>query len=213
MKLPKIMISTIAAVKPTFFIGFSFALLSCLTANAQFSDLNLGAGLMNQSIGKFQDSSDGSKSKFNHRLTLEAGLEYDLNSDFFLAGDFGALWPGGADEDYISKKVFYFNFHAGYSLSEEFDLRLGTGMTLTTISGDGGTTELQNGVGTTSFIIPDQSTTARNITFNIAGLYHFHPEYSVKLELLVFNLINSRNRTFNYALTARYHFGDSLWKD
>jgi hypothetical protein len=197
-------------------ISFFFTLFLTLvpkTLFANFSDLNFGAGLMNQSIGKFQSSSDGSRSKFNHRLTLEAGLEYDLNADFFLAGDLGALWPGGTDDAFITKRVFYANFHTGLNINEEFSFRLGGGLTFTNISGEGGTVELQNGTGTTSFIIPDQSSTARNVTFNIAGLYHFDSEYSVKLETFVFNIINSRNRTFNYALTARYHFGDSLWND
>lgn len=199
--------------KPTILICYITAILFSFSSTAQFSDLNFGAGLMNQSIGKFQTSSDGSKAKFNHRVLVEAGLEYELNSDFFLASDFGLLWPGGSDSDFITKRVFYLNFHGGFNINEELSFRLGGGMTFTNISGEGGTVDLPNGTGTTSFIVPDQSSTARNVTFNVAALYHLSPEYSVKIETFVFNIINSRNRTFNYALTARYHFGDSLWKD
>jgi hypothetical protein len=89
--------------KPNKKLSYFCLLLLSFEAHAQFNDLNFGAGLMNQSIGKFQSDTDGSRSKFNHRLTLEASLEYELSPDFFLSSDLGALWPGGSDEEYIKK--------------------------------------------------------------------------------------------------------------
>lgn|GEM_PF-605301 len=180
---------------------------------ASFVDLNFGAGLMNQAIGRYQTDVSGEKSSFNNRLALETGLTYEWNPSWHLFLDLGFLWPGGSEESYISKQVYYLNGHFGYKLTDEIILRYGGGLYLTQISGDGGEASIRNGTGFTNFPIPEETTTARNVTFNVAGEYYFHKEYSTKLEAFIFNPTNSRNRTYNLALTLRYHFGDSLWAD
>jgi hypothetical protein len=190
-----------------------FILLMPQIARASFVDLNFGAGLMNQAIGRYQTDVSGEKSSFNNRLALETGLTYEWNPSWHLFMDLGFLWPGGSEESYISKQVYYLNGHFGYKLTDEIILRYGGGLYLTQISGDGGEASIRNGTGFTNFPIPEETTTARNVTFNLAGEYYLHKEYSTKLEAFIFNPTNSRNRTYNLALTLRYHFGDSLWAD
>jgi len=181
------------------------------TAQANFSDLHFGAGLMNQYIGKFQKEANGDTSSFNHRLTLEAGTEYKLNETWSLLGYFGFLWPGGSEDEQISKQTYYLFGEVGHWLSEQLLIKSGTGFYITSISGEGGTKALRNGTGTTNFFVPDQSSSARNVTLNLGAEYFYWDNYSTQFKILAFNPLNSRNRTFNYALTFHYHFGDSLW--
>ena len=192
-----------------YFIFISFFILSSTEAN--LSDWNFGAGLMNQSPGRYQTDVGGDQSSFNNRLTIETGLVYDLYEDWTLHGDFGLLWPGGNDETFISKQVYYLNGHIGYEVAKDWFIRTGGGFYFTRISGDGGTASIRNGNGFTDFPIPEETSTSRNTTFNLAGEYFFDPEYSVKLEGFLFNITSSRNRTYNVALTIRYHLGDSVW--
>lgn len=186
-----------------------------ITTNAfgQLTDWHLGAGLMNQSPGRYQTEVAGDKSKMNNQPTLQTGLVYNFDEDWTFHGDFGFLWPGDTEESYISKQVYFFNAHGGYALSKKWLIRLGTSFYFTRISGDGGTTSIRNGNGFTDFYVPEQSIISQNTTLNIAKEYFFHKEYSVKGEVYVFNPISSEKRTINLALTLHYHLGDSLWKD
>ncbi len=193
-----------------------FILISMCTTNsalAQMSDWNFGVGVMNQTPGRYQTEANGEKSSMNNRMMLETGLVYDLDEDWSLLTDFGLLWPGGNDENFISKQVYYLNGHVGHDVTKSFLLRLGVGLYYTRLSGDGGTTPIRNGTGFTDFYVPEESSISQNATVNIAGEYFFNADYSLKTEVFVFNVTNSINRTYNVALSLRYHLGDTLWKD
>jgi hypothetical protein len=187
--------------------------LSTTCTYANMSDWNFGVGVMNQTPGRYQTQASGEKSSMNNRMMLETGLVYELDEDWSILSDIGMLWPGGSDENFISKQVYYLNGHLGYALNESFLLRLGFGLYYTRLSGDGGTTPIRNGTGFTDFYVPEESSIAQNATVNVAGEYFFNPDYSLKAEVFLFNLTNSLNRTYNVALSVRYHLGDSLWKD
>lgn len=167
---------------------------------------------MNETPGRYQTEVGGDKSKLNNSLTLETGLAYELDKGWQILGEAGLVFSS-AEEDYISKRVYWFAGHLGWEATENFWLRLGSGFYMNTISGDGGTVSIRNGTGTTDFFIPEQASTSRNVTLNLGAEYFFLPDFSTKLEIFLFNPLNSRNRTFNTLLTARYHFGDSLWSD
>lgn len=191
----------------------AFLTLISFSSSAQFSDWNFGLGVMNQTPGRYQTEVGGDKSSMNNRVALETGLVYEVAEDWTVHGDFGLLWPGGAEEDYISKQVYYLNLHGGYALTSDWLLRLGTGLYFTRINGDGGTVSIRNGNGFTDFYVPEQSSISQNLTVNMASEYFFDKDYSLKGEVFLFNPTDSRNRSFNVALTFRYHLGDSLWKN
>lgn len=187
-------------------------ILTSHNIQAQFVDLHLGAGLMNETPGRYQTETGGDKSMFNNSLTLETGLVYALDEDWQISSDFGLLWPGG-EETYITRQVFFLNAYLGRKIVKDFYLKLGAGLYHTSLTGEGGTVLLRNGTGSTSFYIPEERSTARNVTFNTSGEYFFTKDISSRVELFLFNPLNSRNRTYNLALTLHYHFGDSLWAD
>ncbi|MCR9205012.1 MAG: transporter [Halobacteriovoraceae bacterium] len=193
-------------------MGCLFLLLGGPLAKAQLIDWNIGAGIMNETPGRYQTEVGGDKSKFNNTITLETELIYELDESWQILADFGLLLPGG-EEEYISKQVFWLNGQVGWKFAEDWLLRAGGGVFMTSITGDGGTVAIRNGTGTTDFFIPEQRSTSRNVTLNLGTEYFFIPEVSGKFEAFIFNPLNSRNRTYNLALTARYHFGDSLWSD
>lgn len=192
---------------------FSFVFLS-LGIEANVYDLNFGLGLTNEAPKRYQTAANGDKSTFNNRLTLEVEGSYHLEESktWNLHADFGLLWPGG-EVDYISRQTYYLTSLVGYMVNESWELRLGGGIYLTRISGDGGTVSIRNGAGFTNFPIPEEATISRNLTLNVASNYEFYDDLSFRAEAFIFNPANSRNRTYNLALTLRYHFGDSLWKD
>ncbi|MEC7276236.1 MAG: hypothetical protein VXV96_07940 [Bdellovibrionota bacterium] len=183
----------------------------CTVSKADIYDFNLGVGLMNEAVGRYQTDVNGDKSLFNNKLALEAGASFPLDDDqaWRLHGDLGLLWPSG-EVSYITRNVFYMTANLGYSFTKEFEWRLGGGFYFTRISGEGGTVPIQNGDSTTNFPIPEEASISRNVTLNTSFNYEFYQDVSVRTEAFVFNPLNSRNRTFNVALTLRYHFGEVL---
>ncbi len=181
---------------------------------SHFDGISLGAGLINQHLNHYQTNRAGDKNKFDHHpfLSLEGSYSLNQEASWHLIAEGGFVWPGGNDHEYISKISYFANGHLAWKPSQHWQGRLGAGLFMTTISGDGGSAELRNGGSLQSFPIPKGRSTARNVT-SLASL-SFHPveQYSLKFQTYVFNIANSRNRTFSYTLSLHYHFGDSLWK-
>lgn len=165
---------------------------------------------MNQTPGRYQTNVDGSKSKFNGELAVEAEVSYELNKKWRLLSDFGILFPN-SEEDHISKQTFWLNEQAAWIFTDSWLLRFGAGVYMHSITGSGGTVAVRNGPGTTNFFSPEQRSTARNVTLQLGLEHYLTPFLSLKVENFLFNPFNSRNRTVNFLLTIKYHLGDILW--
>jgi hypothetical protein len=183
---------------------------------AAFTDVTIGAGLIDEHIGLYQTNTNGDKNKFNYRVLLEAQtfVNFSLAGfDYILIPSFGFQFPKSTEESAITKYSSYLGLNLGYNLSKSFLLQGGTSFYMTYFTTDGGTTSLPNGNNPSQeFPLPEESSMATNITTNIA-LQYFLDDLSFKAQGFVFNLMNSRNRTYTYALTMHYHFGTTLWED
>ena len=177
------------------------------------TDLSFGIGLIDQYVGQIQTSSQGGTNSLDYRVFLTTDLTYSLNSTWHIIAEAGFLWPGGEDDELTSKKSYFINGLLGYRPMDELLIKAGSGFYMTTISGDGGTADLPNGLGVDSFPVPEGDSTSRNVTTNLGLSYFPALDYSINTEFIIFNLFNSRNRSLSYTLSFSYHFGDSLWND
>jgi hypothetical protein len=201
----------IKRVLSTIIFLFSFFGLTNISAG-ELTDLSIGAGFINQFIGKFQTTREGDENSFEPRLYLETSVTYDLDTMLTFTPEAALVWPGGGEEEYISRYVYYFNFLVGWRPVEYWSFKVGPGFYFTTISGDGGTDDLPNGIGIDSFPVPDGPSTSRNLTGNLAVEYYYWPlDISIKAETLFFNPFDSVRRAYSYTLSLHYHFRDRLW--
>lgn len=172
-------------------------------------DVTFGVGTQTQFVGKVQSDEAGSTNKFEFNPYLTATAEFSLTDRLSFYPEFGFLIPDSTRDPLISKMTYFFLGSLGFEI-RDWVLRSGLGLSMTRISGDGGTQVLDNGAGQTSFPMPEGSATSRNVILNLGAEYFVHQDWSARLETSVFNPINSRNRSFTYQLAIYYHFHDLL---
>lgn len=181
-------------------------------------DFSFGIGTQTQFVGQVEKDVDTeefnrtskvkeSTHKFQFNPYLTAAAKISLTDRFSFYPEFGVLIPDSTRDPLISKMSYFFLGSLGFEI-QDWVLRAGLGLSMTRISGKGGTQVLDNGNGQTSFPMPEGSATSRNVTLNLGTEYFLHQNISARLETSVYNLINSRNRAFTYQLAFYYHFHD-----
>lgn len=192
--------------KSIIFIGL---LCSCHLIYAKFENFHLGTGVINQFVNKVQTSRGGDENSFDHRVVFELGGTYGFNESWKVIPTFGLLFPGGADDENIKMLTYYTQILGAYEL-EKWSFQAGFGLYIMYLKSDGGTVQLPNGTGTDTFYLPSESSNTRNITTVLATQYEFLPDWSSKIQAMIFNPVSSENRALSYTLTFNYHFSD-LW--
>jgi hypothetical protein len=187
----------------------SVYLLYPAVAHSMIEDVTFGIGTQTQFVGKVQSDEVGSTNKFEFNPYLTAAAEVSLTDNFSFYPEFGVLIPDSTRDPLVSKMTYFFLGSFGYEL-RDWVVRAGLGLSMTRISGDGGTQVLDNGNGQTSFPMPEGSATSRNVILNLGTEYFIHQDWSARVESSVYNPINSRNRAFTYQLAFYYHFHDLL---
>ena len=84
-------------------------------------------------------------------------------------------------------------------------LRFGAGVFITKISGDGGAVERNDGSGTSTHYLPDETVSSYNSTINLGIEQFIKPGMAVKLETYTWNVFSSTSIRFNFALAFNYY--------
>lgn len=187
----------------------SVYLLYPALAFSVIDDVSFGIGTQTQAVGKVQTDEAGSTNKFEFNPYLTAAAEVSITDNFSFYPEFGILIPDSTRDPLISKMTYFFLGSLGFEI-RDWVIRAGLGLSMTRISGDGGTQVLDNGNGQTSFPMPEGSATSRNVILNLGTEYFIHQDWSSRLETSVYNPANSRNRSFTYQIAFYYHFHDLL---
>lgn len=167
--------------------------------------LLLGAHLLNQDIKKVQTDENGSLNTFRPKPFVSAELIFDITQQFKWRPSLGLGLPHEGRDPNIKRWSFYTFFPASYAW-ENWNFFLGPGFFFTRLSSDGGTAELDNGVGTDRFFLPEVSSTSANLIWDAAVSYQFHPQLSARLDVFVTQLMDSERRSFSNSISIHYHF-------
>ncbi len=172
-------------------------------------DVSFGIGTQTQFVGKVQTDESGSTNKFEFNPYFTTAAEVSLTENLSFYPEFGFLYPDSTKDPLISKMTYFFLGSLGYEV-RDWVLRAGLGLSMTKISGKGGTQVLNNGNQPESFPMPEGSATSRNVILNLGTDYFVHSDWSARAETSIYNPVNSRNRSFTYQLAVHYHFHDIL---
>lgn len=191
-------------------IPFILFFLLCNVSQASFkeriTDLNVGLGNLTTHVGKVQKNEGGDTRKFDLNPFVILGAKFHLIDLLSLYPEFGFTIPRSESDEDITEWNFFTLAILGYEVYD-WTFRFGFGFYFTRISADGGTKDLPNGSGTTSFPIPEGASTSRNVITNLGVEYFFLKELSARVEASVLNVTSSLARTFNYTISVHYHFG------
>ena len=200
-----------------FLLAWAIFALIGLASAGEFSGISLGAGFINQHIGEFQVDTEGKKNRFRHEdhrafFAIEGAYTFDQKKRWDLLAAGGFVWPGGNRHSYISKNHYFFNGLAGFKFHRRWQARLGLGLFVTSIKGDGGLDRLDSGGEPTNFPIPAGRKNSINSTTVMGISYIPSSKWSLKMEGFIFNLLLPYKRSFSYTLSWNYHFGVGWWE-
>ncbi|ATH08343.1 hypothetical protein BIY24_10400 [Halobacteriovorax marinus] len=194
------------------FFALSIKTMAQDTGKSIFSinDVFLGGGSLTQFVGKVQTDESGSKNSFDFLPYIGGGVEFHLHDSFSLIPQLAISFPRSGRDENIKKLTYWFQFPVAYRL-EKFQLSFGPGLLYNRISSSGGTQSIRNGTGTTEFPLPNGSSISSNLTLNLGLDWTFYQDISAKFETWIVNLSDSESRSYSYAISAYYHFGEIKW--
>ena len=170
-------------------------------------DVTASLGNLCEYIGKIQTDEEGSKNICQFTPYLASSYDYALTTDFILSPELGFSVPKSGRDEHIKKMNLFILTNGIYKLSN-IHLIAGLGLFFTRISSTGGTEELNNGTGTSSFPLPDSTIFTRNFILNLGLGMDINKDWSADLHSFVFNLLTSEDRAFSLAINGTYHFGE-----
>jgi hypothetical protein len=171
-------------------------------------DFQIGLGNMSEYIGEIQTNESGQTNIISFNPYFKANIDFNYyKENFFICPELGTLLPRSPRDSNTSRWPYYGLINAKFKY-DQWNFALGAGMYVTRIWGSGGTETLNNGTGTVSYILPDDSTYARNMIINLQLGYQLNPKIEVLAQVYVFNLTSNYDRMISIGLSANYHFGE-----
>ncbi|MFA6237503.1 MAG: hypothetical protein WC635_09275 [Bacteriovorax sp.] len=189
---------------PTLLISL-LMLFSVHTVHAY--DMGASLGNLCEFVGKIQTDDSGGTNVCSFNPYLAAFVDYPINNRFLLSPEVGFSFPQSGRDESIDKMSIVALANAKYKFSN-YHLIAGLGLFFTRIAGSGGTQELSNGTGTSSFPMPESTVYTRNFILNLGFGADFDKEWSADIHTYVFNALTSEDRAFSIAINGTYHFGE-----
>jgi hypothetical protein len=162
------------------------------------------AGVHTDFYNKVQMDGSGGMRIFDPAPTLGGGMLIPMNSDFFFLPEINWVLPQQPGER-ILKNLFMMRADLGFDPIEWFRIRLGTSLMLLNQSGGGGSAEIKNGNGTSTFYYPDQSRSSLNNTLDLGFEFLIH-SFSLRLQNYIYSPLKEERRQISYSLFLSYYW-------
>ena len=199
--------------------------LSSSFCASSLKDVHLGFGNLTLFTGEIQTSVEGETNSFEFTPYIQAGLRYQLNKsipELTLLTEL-ILAPRETRDPNISKFTFFTLFSTAYAVNDIkvigtdykipwLDFKLGSGLSITRLSANGGSEELNNGASTDSFPLPYESSYSQNFILT-AGIEIAPIEaISLRTDVHIYNAHESESRGSSYIISAHYHLPSEWYK-
>jgi hypothetical protein len=189
----------------TFLFGF---ILFTFATQAKAYDFTLSLGNLCEYVGKIQTDESGSTNVCQFNPYLASSLDMYFNPDLALSPEAGFSIPKHGRDENITKMTLFALANLKYKFNSSVHAIGGLGLFFTRLSGKGGTEDLNNGNGTSSFPLPDATVYSRNFIVNLGAGVDFNQNWGADLHTYIFNALKSEDRAFSIAINGTYHFGE-----
>lgn len=187
-----------------FFPSFVFA--------STIDDASLGLGTLTNYVGKVQTDENGNTRKFDFSPFFSASLKWFFYNNFSFGPELGCGLPESGDHKKIQRFHYQILGNISYTYEKNLNLNLGAGLAFTRLTSDGGEELLDNGIGKTSFHLPDFTSTSRNFILTIGGDYVIYQGWALATKMIAYNIADQNKRAFSYLVGINYHFGQQTWE-
>lgn len=159
-------------------------------------------GLMQDNFMRVSTADSGSKGIIAGPMPA-LGLSYRIGS--FMPGVSYTILGRSAASDTSKAKILAFDLPYIWSFFDSFELKTGAGLMMKSISGDGGTVQLNNGNSTSSFARPGRSVTSTTAFLHLGAGLPYSDAVRFDMDLWVSGAFSSR-RAFTLYLSAAWGF-------
>lgn len=156
-----------------------------------------------------QTDTSGGTRKFEFAPTLGAGLIVPMsNPSLKFLPEFNWVLPRSAGSSRIIKNLFMLRADLGYEALDWLRLRVGTGLMWLNQHGRGGSAQVNNGNGTSTFYYPDENRSSLNNTLDL-GAEALFDSWSVRFQTYTYSVFIKERRQISYTLFLSYYWDRS----
>ena len=196
-------------MKKIFILLFIFSSLSALNAHAYSSSSSssffIGFGNTTRNMHSAQTDGVGGRKYIEAGPTILAGTSFPF---IFSGMNFNPAigYSKYSTSDNTKTSEFVIQYHINQALFSNLNLIYGFSNYLTRISGDGGSTVLNNGNSTATFYVPSSTVTSYTASMDIGSEFIFTNEWSARLQFSIVRFLSSDRRRVNNLITVNYFF-------
>jgi hypothetical protein len=177
-----------------------------------FKDLGVdfGASTISRGLSKISQNTSGEDRNFLGTMyySLVLGTSFDLSGDWHLAPDVTYTpWSRQSPDGGSSETLWTGALPVVYNLSgadSGFDVEAGPVLMYYTLQGKGGTAVLNNGNGTSTFVLPGTWQTSKTLALQTGAGYSFGAN-KINLDLITEALLSNSRRQYDLMLTYTYN--------
>jgi hypothetical protein len=172
----------------------------------QFKNLGFSAGTLTEFVGFVQNDTKGTRDRFAWNPYVGFSLDIELPASFRLIPEMNWVLPRESGNSGIKKNLFMFRMDGAYPILDELRLRFGTSLMVQNIRGPGGTQNVSNGSGTSSFYVPSESQTSLNNTLDFGADFFITKAFSVRFQSFIYSAFKNESRQWSYILGGTYFY-------
>jgi hypothetical protein len=166
----------------------------------------LNFGTYTEYFNSVQNDTSGGTRKFDFAPTIGGGMFIPMSSyDLKFLPEINWVLPRSAGSSKIIKNLFMFRADLGYDALDWLRFRLGTSLMWSNQHGRGGSTQVNNGNGTSTFYYPDENRSSLNNTLDI-GIETMIDDWSLRLQTYTYSIFIKERRQTSYTLFVSYYW-------
>lgn len=186
---------------------FSFILFMLLIPfYSQANGFWLGAGTLTHNFLHSQTDKTGKTNKFDFFPIVLAGATWSspLQGISFSPGIGYAKMLKSKDN--TKKSEIVLQYHLSQRIFNGVQFRYGFSTYITKVSGDGGTVQLNNGNSTSTFYVPEKTSTSYTGSLDLGAEAFMLQNISMRLQFSILRFLSSDKRKVTHLLSANYYF-------
>lgn len=150
-----------------------------------------------------QEDASGGLRKFNLAPTIGFGFNIPMDSGLKFLPELNWVLPKSSENSKIIKNLLMFRADFGYDAVDWLRLRVGTSLMWLNQHAKGGSTQVNNGNGQTTFYYPDENRSSLNNTLDVGGEVLFG-SFSMRLQTYIYSVFREDRRQISYTLFGTY---------
>lgn len=175
------------------------------TLASKFKEKYLNLGTHTEFYNSVQNDASGGQRKFDIAPTIGIGGSIPLSNSFYFIPEFNWVLPQMLEGSKIMINTFMLRGDLAVDPMDWLRLRLGTSLMWQNQQGRGGTANMNNGNGTSTFYYPDENRSSLNNTLDL-GAETIFDQFSIRLQTYVYSVFKQEQRQISYSLFFTYYW-------